>query len=501
VALGLGVCLAWGSGASETEAGEPSSTRDVKKLYYKSRSFRIPLAIDPEDRARIKEVYLSVSSDQGETWRQAGQPAADRSFISYKAPRDGEYWIAVQTLDTKGRLYPPNEAVIEPSMKVVVDTTPPVVTLAPLSRRGGRVSVRWEISDAHLDPKSLTLEYREDGAPNWRQVPVRKPSLIGSEEWDAGTPGPIAVRATVADRAGNEGKTELPLGEGIATQPASASGDPRELEAPPPVAPITSVSNSQRNRAPRVEDAAFTEDTSTGDGGDAVDSGPVTAGPAGNTLRVKSQRFPLQYSVEGAGPSGPAVVELWTTRDGGQTWTRQPEDSDHASPYNVDLGADGTYGLWLVVQSAAGLGDPPPSPGDRPQMWVEVDSQPPSVQLDRPRVGIGNSFGKVKLTWRASDAHLASRPIALFFRADRPDAPWQPIAARLENTGQFIWTVPGGVPPRFHVRIEVTDAVGNRTAADTTEQGAVLLDRSRPKGHILGLDPSAFGAGEGRARQ
>jgi hypothetical protein len=205
--------------------------------------------------------------------------------------------------------------------------------------------------------------------------------------------------------------------------------------------------------------------------------------------------------VDDAGASGPALVELWTTRDGGRTWNRLPEDADRTSPYNVDLGGEGTFGLWLVVQSASGLGDPPPAPGDRPQMWVEVDSTPPSVQIDRPRVGTGNSVGKVLITWRASDPHLGARPVVLFYRADRPNAQWEPITDRIENTGRYIWTVAANVPNRFHIRVDVFDTLGNRGTAETTDIGPVLVDRTRPRGRIIGLDAGASGGAEGRSRR
>ena len=100
------------------------------------------------------------------------------------------------------------------------------------------------------------------------------------------------------------------------------------------------------------------------------------------------------------------------------------------------------FGLWLVVQSASGLGDPPPVPGDEPQSWVEVDSAAPVVSIDRPRVGSGANASKVQITWRAGDAHLAARPITLFYREERPDSPWVVISDRIENSGKFLWTVP-----------------------------------------------------------
>ena len=113
-------------------------------------------------------------------------------------------------------------------------------------------------------------------------------------------------------------------------------------------------------------------------------------------------------------------------------------------------------------------------------MWVEVDSTPPHVQLNPPQVGRRVHAGKVAITWRATDLHLAQA------RSSSPGDPptsrsaaWQPITDRLENTGKFIWTVPPTVPPRFHLRVEVADTVGNRGSAETTDLGP-RHRRSRP---------------------
>ena len=48
------------------------------------------------------------------------------------------------------------------------------------------------------------------------------------------------------------------------------------------------------------------------------------------------------------------------------------------------------------------------------------------------------------------------------------------------------------VPPRFHLKVEAVDEAGNRGAAETSESGAVIVDRTRPRSRILGLDPSAL---------
>jgi hypothetical protein len=217
-------------------------------------------------------------------------------------------------------------------------------------------------------------------------------------------------------------------------------------------------------------------------------------------MLVSSPRFKVQYAVEDAGPNGPATVELWMTQDGGRTWIRSGEDPDKMSPYEVDLGGEGTFGMSLVARSASGLGDQPPAPGDPPQTWVEVDSTPPTVQLYPPQIGTGPHAGKVAITWRASDLHLAPRSVSLFWRPDQRGATWQPIveAQGQENMGQFVWKVPPSFPAKFHIRVEAVDSVGHRGFAETTDSAPVIVDRSRPRSRIIGLDPNAR-AGDGPA--
>lgn len=237
-------------------------------------------------------------------------------------------------------------------------------------------------------------------------------------------------------------------------------------------------------------------------GGPASRRGQPSAPPASagtgagsNTLLVDSPRFKLQYAVDDAGPSGPATVELWITQDGGRTWIRRGDDPDRVSPIDVDLGGEGTFGICVVARSSAGLGDQPPAPGDPPQSWVEVDSTPPGVQLDPVQVGTGLNSGKVAITWRASDLHMAPRSVSLYWRPDQAGAAWQPLADAQENTGRFIWVVPPNVPSRFHIRVEAVDSVGHRGYAETTDTGAVMVDRSRPRSRIIGLDTNSRGGG------
>lgn len=513
-----------------SRAGTAARTPKHPTIYHKYRNFRVPFNVDPEDRPRIKEVQLWVSEDSGYNWNRVSGTTPDRPIFSFRAARDGEYWFAVRTLDAKGKLFPGKDEPVEPNMRVIVDTTPPSLVLEPDGRRGSLASVRWDVKDENLDPKSLVLEYQVEGARDWRTLPIHRWGLIGSESWDAGTAEPLKVRGSVADKAGNIAEAVIGLGEGTPSNPGVAAADTAEFASPPPISQISSGPTpstrgggpaaarpatdvfppAEENQPPALPTSpvsgsnAFVPEADpfasapgpAPAGNDTVAGAPPSAAAAagvgpGPTQLVPSPRFPLQYAVDDAGPSGPAKVELWVTQDGGRSWFLKGEDPDRTSPFPVDLGGEGTFGLRLVARAASGLGDTPPGPGDPPHLTVEVDSTPPTVQILPPVVGTGVHAGKVLVKWRASDVHLGPKAASLSWRPEQAGARWQMIAEGLDGNGQFVWAVPPTVPPRFHLRVDVLDDAGNRGFAETTEGSPVYLDRTRPRTRILGLDPSA----------
>ena len=589
-ALSLGLALTVGvtasrsaiaQGRGQDSAGGTGARSDRGSLIHnKERSFRIPFNIDKEGRAKIKEVQLWASKDLGEHWDPVSKTTADRPSFTFRAARDGEYWFAVRILSVDGKLYPSANESVDPGMKVLVDTKPPLLNLEADGRRGTVAAVRWEVSDENLDLKSLAIEYQAEGVREWRKVPIGKPTLIGSRKWDVGTADAVRVRATISDKAGNTTDAAISLPEGVASLSQPADGL-EEYSAPPSISRVSDSSGIMagpgfgpvgddleggspprgagtgrlKNSAGRsrsqpkasqvspVGNSAFVdrepvgnagrEQASTPAGGSVFETLPaspglVTAaavpagmnpgqgsmfgspdpgasstpeGQAGNSRPqlIPSPRFSLQYAVEDAGPSGrPASVQLWVTHDNGRTWGPLGEDPDQTSPINVDLGGDGMYGIRLVSRSASGLGDQPPGPGDRPDRWVEVDSTPPLVQLNPVEVGTGAHAGKVGISWRSTELHPAPRSTRILWRPDLPGSNWQPVVEGQENTGQFVWAVPPGLPGKLHLRIESTDAAGHMGSAETTDSGAILVDRSRPKSRIIGLDPNAR-AGSGNS--
>lgn len=278
-------------------------------------------------------------------------------------------------------------------------------------------------------------------------------------------------------------------------------GQQSEQQSGPDLGPLgrdaTAPTPAMSRNAP-FQNAPATQDSLSGQNGSP---GNHTARPQHTSLAgsssqspqmVNSGTFELEYDVESIGPEGIAKVELWATRDGGQTWSSYGVDEDFRSPFRVNVMQEGTYGFRVVIESANGLGGRRPNPGEPPDVWIGVDMTRPTARITSTYQGQGNQRDHLVVTWEATDAHLASRPVSLFY-ATSPDGPWSTVAAGLENTGQYAWRLPRETPDQFYLRIEVRDEAGNITSFTTPEP--VTLSRPRPEGHIRGVRPvlkSAF---------
>jgi hypothetical protein len=143
------------------------------------------------------------------------------------------------------------------------------------------------------------------------------------------------------------------------------------------------------------------------------------------------------------------------------------------------------YGFHLVVKSRAGLGKPPPRPGDVPKIRVEVDTTPPEASLFEPRPDPSRRDALL-LCWEARDRNLATNPVTLEW-APRPDGPWAFIGEpQLPNSGQYAWAVPSNTPPRVYRRLTVRDTAGNTAKAETSQP--VTVDLSTPEVEVINVD-------------
>jgi hypothetical protein len=200
---------------------------------------------------------------------------------------------------------------------------------------------------------------------------------------------------------------------------------------------------------------------------------------------VNSRKFKIDYRIDDIGPSGVSSVELFVTQNHGEKWYRYGIDKDRRSPFEVEVPSDGMFGFSIRVVSGAGLTDPPPHAGQRPDIVIVADSSPPVVNLMPLQQGTGQNASRIRIAWNIQDRKLAERPVSLSYSAN-PDGPWEPIAEWMPNTGQYVWSANAGIPPRLYVRLIARDAAGNMTKVDTPQP--VLVDLAKPTARIVDVE-------------
>src|SRR5690349_13714315 len=137
-----------------TPTGARAQDGSAGIYYVRERQFWIPFDPVPTPHL-VKQVQLFVSQDQGRRWDPSSVAAPDRRQFHFTCPADGLYWFSVQTVLQDGKLFPASMEGAQPTLRVVVDTIPPLVHLRPLPARNGEVGVGWEIRDEYFDENQL----------------------------------------------------------------------------------------------------------------------------------------------------------------------------------------------------------------------------------------------------------------------------------------------------------------------------------------------------------
>jgi hypothetical protein len=220
--VALAAAASFAATAAKQAAG-PDAAKPPKYIRYSDfkLSFDFPAKVE---RDQPVEVQLHVSDDRGVRWEAAQkQSPAEKHFV-FRAPKDGEYWFMCRTKYASGQYLP--AAPPAPEIKIIVDTTQPVLELTALRGEGGEVHVCWTLSDANLAPETFKIAYQLAGpGKNWQNVAIDPPAIRepGQELKGEiafvpqGRPGgAVTVRAEVVDRAGNRTAIERPVTPGDA---------------------------------------------------------------------------------------------------------------------------------------------------------------------------------------------------------------------------------------------------------------------------------------------
>jgi hypothetical protein len=261
----------------------------------------------------------------------------------------------------------------------------------------------------------------------------------------------------------------------------TVEGGPQEAaEGPRPTGPRWKPVSQQTSR----DRGTWPNDRQPGPGGSLGDGTAMAIGM--RPMLVATRTFDLEYDIAPVDSSGIAKVELWGTRDGGQTWTNYGRDNDCRSPIRVQVDGEGVLGFRIVVQSGSGRGGTPPVAGDRPEIWVGVDLTAPTARIVSARPAANRGSDKLEIEWQAYDENLPPRPISLHY-GSHPGGPWSMIAAGLKNTGHYTWSTDRHVPEQVYLRLDVRDAAGNATTVRTSRPAT--LTRPQPTGRIRSVLP------------
>ena len=203
-------------------------------------------------------------------------------------------------------------------------------------------------------------------------------------------------------------------------------------------------------------------------------------------LFSSSKTFSLDYSIENEPESPIASVELWGTTDEGQTWQLWGQDPDRASPFDIQVEAEGLFGFRMIIVGANGLASNRPHNGDNADAWIQVDTTKPQAKLISALYGKGQQAGSMIIEYRAADDYFPERPITLSY-SEVPSGPWKTIATGVRNNSRYVWPADPSLPATIYLRLEAFDSAGN--------VGVHLLDTPidvqglAPRGRIQGFRP------------
>lgn len=472
----------------------PASLRaqmpEPKTIFTNKHFFQMPVKIDDQVRADLKEVCLYVKRGTADWVRQETAQPSVKQF-TYRVPQDGEYCFSVATIDRAGRMNPPDIAAQPPGLRVVVDTNAPMVELKPVTGPDGEPCIECSLQDANPDMQSIQVKYRgRDGSERTLEPHPSRPGLFHVS--DPNFWGNLAY-VSGADRCGNRVNREIQMSGG----PAAADVIQTVRNSPPPrqqpsiqenTQPVNFGEEPQLRRAPPASGSGPTMNSAAEPQIEQVPRKlPVKAGSdaaPSNRLILNTQQASLDYRIDQVGSSGVGRVEVYTTTDNGNSWRKLCEDRDRRSPAELDLPGEGTFGIRLVVANGLGFGGGAPTRGDTPTSWIEVDTTPPMVQLSAVEPIAGENGGHLEIHWKASDKNLGNDGVSLSYRT-RPDGPWKIIARNLKNDGSYRWAFPHDMGSKFYFKVEAADQAGNSAFAES--HNPVLLDLTEPRATVLSV--------------
>lgn len=197
---------------------------------------------------------------------------------------------------------------------------------------------------------------------------------------------------------------------------------------------------------------------------------PIAGGtPAVETAPLFPTRqgtFDIPFQIDEPIPGQePVEVQLHVSEDRGVSWREAVKASPTAGRFTFRAERDAEY--WFLVRTLNRAGRLLPEKPPAAELRVLVDTQPPTIEWNVA----AESNGNLACSWKVADPNLKPETLEVAYQGiDAPGA-WRPIATTPSQpdaegrwTGRASFTPTGASPPYF-VRLEVSDAAGNRASA------------------------------------
>ncbi len=262
--------------------------------YYpmNSRNIRIPIRYE-KDRKAIRQVKLYIARNGENTWYQEGAVPPDRDYFNYYAKEDGLYWFTMMEEDLQGRNIPADLTRTPPDLKVIVDTVPPKVHFTNARKSGEETVVEWYVDDKYPDESATRVHFRPVGSDGpWTEVTLPANSRSGVR-FSSGVLGPVEVRVTAFDLAGNktEQVREIEVTGGSQTggnQSAGSQTGSSPMNSQTTKSHSSGLSSAAYPTAPTSPQAAMTAVSAAATESPLAPSGPPPARPALPTIGIGS---------------------------------------------------------------------------------------------------------------------------------------------------------------------------------------------------------------------
>jgi hypothetical protein len=220
---------------------------------------------------------------------------------------------------------------------------------------------------------------------------------------------------------------------------------------------------------------------------------PAATQPSIPTRVTRQTTFDIPFSVD-VSRGAPTEVQLFVSQDAGRTWQfymRQPPDGK-SFPFRTT--GDGQF--WFAPRTIDPRRNAPRVDQLKPELCVIVDTQQPQLDF----TAVAGAAGEVTTAWKIADAGSDLKTLRSTLRIEyqaAPNAAWRRVAidpAKVWETGgsvvgEMAW-VPEGTSESVAVRVEVTDAAGNKAVVNRQVTRPVAVAR-KPADPNVPPDPYA----------